>query len=715
MGRSIFKFLASLQLALLLLAVIIIATAKGTILESTFNAEVAKQYIYNAWWFNAWLVMLCVNLFCVAAIRYPWKPHQTGFVITHAGIITLLVGGMIDREWGIEGFIRLTRGNPPTDIMELHDQELLVYAPGNPMPASTTMNMKVYLSAAGASSKQLAVNSPSPDVKVEVAQIKLVEPYREVFIDPLAGKLALQITLRGPMMGVHDQWLLLDEHLQAGPATLHFHRGRPENFKHEGDGEKLVPRLERHFVFAKQGQVISRAVSGQKTGAEGKLVLDEKQENPVLQLKLLDKEFKIAVGENIKKSLPLEGLDGWRLYIINYFPNFRMMADGQPGTLDDKPENPALVFELNGPPGPPGEDDADDPHAGATAKAKPNALEFYLGEDGKLRYVLKSRTKGESSGDVEFGKPVPVGWAPGAEFIANKLEEKAGTKLAWRPMADGAGKNMGEPGNPGMQLKISAGGESKEVWIGQRPLDQAVRQKEPGGPSTIEIERDAFEVGGKKIELAFYNKWVRLPFKVALLKFNAPYDEGENSTTFMSFESTLSFNGEEDSVTLRGGAKALGELGVSDPGAGGTITVNGAIIEENETSLTLELPSRRSAVIPKADVANAEKRSHKIHMNVPTIYPKTALAPFFGTSHKFSQADHKMPQNPDYSGVQVLRDPGWFFKWVGSLMICFGIFTMFYLKPYFHGRRMAAPVKADAKAGSHKAGKRSEVSVARAK
>jgi hypothetical protein len=33
--------------------------------------------------------------------------------------------------------------------------------------------------------------------------------------------------------------------------------------------------------------------------------------------------------------------------------------------------------------------------------------------------------------------------------------------------------------------------------------------------------------------------------------------------------------------------------------------------------------------------------------------------------------------------VQVLRDPGWMLKWVGCLMICYGIFTMFYLRPYF--------------------------------
>jgi len=71
-------------------------------------------------------------------------------------------------------------------------------------------------------------------------------------------------------------------------------------------------------------------------------------------------------------------------------------------------------------------------------------------------------------------------------------------------------------------------------------------------------------------------------------------------------------------------------------------------------------------------------------------YPVKWWGPWVGTCYKFSQANHKMPEDPDYSGVQVLRDPGWMPKWVGSLMICFGIFTMFYLKPYFKRKPQTA-------------------------
>ncbi len=86
-----------------------------------------------------------------------------------------------------------------------------------------------------------------------------------------------------------------------------------------------------------------------------------------------------------------------------------------------------------------------------------------------------------------------------------------------------------------------------------------------------------------------------------------------------------------------------------------------------------------------------------ISMNKPCIFPNTWYGGLTGVCYKFSQASHHIipgdPKNsdPTYSGVQVLRDPGWLFKWVGCMMICFGIFTMFYLRPYFTYRPKVAP------------------------
>jgi len=67
-------------------------------------------------------------------------------------------------------------------------------------------------------------------------------------------------------------------------------------------------------------------------------------------------------------------------------------------------------------------------------------------------------------------------------------------------------------------------------------------------------------------------------------------------------------------------------------------------------------------------------------MNEPMNFPDEMWRRWTGLTYKISQASWN-PDNLHQSSVQILLDPGWLFKWVGSLMVCLGIFTMFYLRP----------------------------------
>ncbi len=126
LGRRVFRFLSSVRLAVILLMVLIVGIAIGTICESRFDSKVARAYVYDAPWFDVWMILLGVNLFCAAWSRYPWKRHHTGFVVTHAGIITLLTGALVGRIWGIEGTMTLYEGHEPDNSLVIDTQEVRV-------------------------------------------------------------------------------------------------------------------------------------------------------------------------------------------------------------------------------------------------------------------------------------------------------------------------------------------------------------------------------------------------------------------------------------------------------------------------------------------------------------------------------------------------------------------------------------------------------------
>ncbi|HUO58841.1 MAG TPA: cytochrome c biogenesis protein ResB [bacterium] len=108
--NKILKFLGSVQMALPMILILAVLLATGTIVESRYSTLVAKRFVYGTWWFAAFLILLGVNLLCSALSRFPWKKYQTGFVITHLGIICVLAGSLVTQQMGSDGQIALNEG-----------------------------------------------------------------------------------------------------------------------------------------------------------------------------------------------------------------------------------------------------------------------------------------------------------------------------------------------------------------------------------------------------------------------------------------------------------------------------------------------------------------------------------------------------------------------------------------------------------------------------
>jgi len=76
-------------------------------------------------------------------------------------------------------------------------------------------------------------------------------------------------------------------------------------------------------------------------------------------------------------------------------------------------------------------------------------------------------------------------------------------------------------------------------------------------------------------------------------------------------------------------------------------------------------------------------------MNQPANYPQALWRSLTGLTYKISQASWN-PNDLTQSSVQILRDPGWLGKWVGSLIFSTGLITMFiFRRPSVHEKSMA--------------------------
>ena len=104
------KVCAALPLAIALMALLTVVLALGTCIEHWYGAAAARFGIYGAWWFAALAALLALNIFAAMLVRLPWRRRQTGFVLTHFGLLLLLAGCLLARRGGIEAHLPVWEG-----------------------------------------------------------------------------------------------------------------------------------------------------------------------------------------------------------------------------------------------------------------------------------------------------------------------------------------------------------------------------------------------------------------------------------------------------------------------------------------------------------------------------------------------------------------------------------------------------------------------------
>jgi hypothetical protein len=632
--NSIFEFFASLKLAVVLLAVLIVAAIAGTIYESSFDAKVARTYVYGAPWFNLWLVLLGANLACSAFSRWPWRKHHLAFLITHLGIITLLIGSLIGRIWGIEGTITLFKGEPPTNRLLVNERQLRVH--------DVDGIVKGYPA-------DFLHHPPTPDHPRDLGQLASGAHLQIVdYASVIEGKLnptsvsnggapALHFTIATAMMNQRlDAWLLADDpqhgNFSMGLATIELKRGTAatstssitSTSKSTSKIGETIDLEESIFAFSKApDEQIGHVREGGSTGAKIRLSAPENGNKGQVVVSMGEKEAKFDVAENLGRDVSIENTP-FTLRIDNYWPDFRI-ENGKPSSLSDQPNNPAVLVTIRGK-GLPAPETTPSPHGAAEKSTTggppampapgedaPNHLTLFVADDGVITYELTSRKTGNSSGKLDLNKPLTTGWADW-QLVVDKTMPSAQPQMDFTPVKSdqtSAVSSAAADLPDGVRLRVQQNGETIERWapagwqiaIPIRQRTDSAGQNSPG-PTMV----------------AYGWKIIGLPIGLELLDFEVKRNEGSDSPA--GFKSTL-----------------------------------------------------------RVMTADGEEATGACWMNHPFSFPGASWRTWTGLTYKMSQASWN-PENLNQSTIQILRDPGWLLKWIGSLLVVIGVFMMFYLQPY---------------------------------
>ncbi len=595
------RWLGSLSLAVLLLVLLAAVLACATFLEASKGRQYVQWYVYGSQWFTALLGLLGVNILASTVIRFPWSRKQIGFLITHAGVLVLLIGSMQTFLGGIEGRISLMEGETADSILLPYRSQLKVVGHGQTGQLSTEFSF-----SPGPVDWQ--GDEPLDFGRANDVGLRVLEFYHHagrrvdwVADDAGLGRPALKLALPGaPGQPVEQFWCV------ANPFGTQAAEGDP-SFE---------------FQQAPVQSMLKDFLEPPVDGLAGKGLLSVHYEG---------QRYQIPVDNNLGKKVPV-GDDGISVTIVAHYANAVSRGGGRFTSLGTEPQNPMLQLQLHLP-------DREDPipeiayarnpfvnyelvrgtacpakfwYHHPAVSARPG-MQFLQTPDEKLYCRVAVEKAYRPYGEVEAGDRITV--LPGSDVSILSYLPHARQRLTFYPVEPAKGETAGL--EAAALVELSVGGKTEKVWLRRNDEAHGFRSIEtPRGPLLVSFGYESLPLG----------------FSLTLVDFKRGMNPGR-----------------------MGDASFASEVQLVDKFQG--------------------IDQRR-----------------EISMNRPLAHRKFAF---------YQSGFDELPGGQEVTVLSVACDPGRLLKYLGSLMICVGVFIVFYMKAAFRRKApTAASNRTAAEAGS---------------
>lgn len=141
--RAAAKWLASPVIVLAVMPWLILLLSAGTIAQKELGLYHAQELFFDSWilWLGPvplpgaypTLALLTLGLLSKFLFFSPWRLERAGTILTHLGILVLLIGGMITALTQKEGFLVLGEGHSARAVSDYHDRVLRIEKDASPV------------------------------------------------------------------------------------------------------------------------------------------------------------------------------------------------------------------------------------------------------------------------------------------------------------------------------------------------------------------------------------------------------------------------------------------------------------------------------------------------------------------------------------------------------------------------------------------------------
>ena len=428
-ANAVIHALASIKVAVSLIVLLAVVISAATILETKHGRPYSQWFVYHSSWFVGLLGLVGASVFCAAYVRFPWKRHQAGFVITHAGLLVLLSGSALTLWRGIDGQIVLSEG-AKTDQLTLsqrsqitaywadrpHDRPYVFSFDGGPVNWSPGTSLDIG-SVDGMSARVLHYYQCSQPVENWAAD------------DSGRGGPLMRFQFAGPQGGHGGTSALQTTQPIAGLLA-------DQDFGDEVLVGPIAIRLQRAASDAMLADFLNPP--SKDLGEKG-----------VLTIYYKDNVQRVEVDQHVGQAVKI-GNTGAKVELVQYLGNAKLDAAGKFQPIDETVRNPLVELKINLP----GEDQpfrqvafAKSPllnFDGVYERECPvkfvyqhptitpaTAIEFLQARDGKLYGRTIAGGKCESLGEVTTDSRLKI--HGGFVFTVNEFMPHARREISFKP------------------------------------------------------------------------------------------------------------------------------------------------------------------------------------------------------------------------------------------------------------------------------------------
>jgi hypothetical protein len=568
---AIYRFLASVKLAVISISTLAGFLIYATFYESWYGTGAVQADIYQGPLFAVVLAFLGINILCAALIRFPWKRRQTGFVVTHAGLLTLLLGSYFGVRTSDEGQVGMLEGDVKNELVRIDHPVIRVWeldshtrertrefdlpfrgghfewGPGRPRSVGwidRILNVVSLGTLGDKGTADVVLSQPGDPFKLAVKEFLPASAPADAHVADPEGSPSLRLSLqfKGPGMprgqdafrSEKEHWFVTEKKFfrvirNQPPAVIAFsYVDRPElvdDFLKPPAmaGGKGVARF-RYADKAGKSRSFDWALDGQKDksialpDSDLTVTLSETTDFPTqtggLDSVLGDDPIPIAVFKIASRGG--EPVTHMALANLPMVPNVIPSTD--PDRMNSPPKPLAAIHYMVFP--------TLDPRT----NGRFGQIEVLAGPDQTLYYRVFGRGKEalaelRSSGKLEKSTPIVAfggnaGMPMTITFEADSYLPSGISKRIYEPVV--LPKNQMGNGIAACRAELTVGNETREVWLSRS------EDLEPPVPSSAEFR-------GALYELAYDVDRLPLGFDIKLDDFDMDFEPGtEQPTHFVS-------------------------------------------------------------------------------------------------------------------------------------------------------------------------------------